>query len=326
MKMCQKSKKYNKNSISICVWNARGLKTSIPYIRELCKRYDLVLITEHWLHSNRLDELDGIAENVSYFGRASRHSGDEAYWVRRWQGGVAILWNKNIISITPMHDYVHDRFCAVRIQNDNSAVFNIFCVYLPARGCSDDLTTTLDELCAVIENTEVGTRNIICGDMNADVGDMCGTRNTNKCTKEGTMLYNFITKYDLLAANLGVKSKGPVDTFYGPLGTSCIDYILIPNDMSKYILECRTLEYEGLNGSDHLPVVCKVNIGAIECATLKMNFKKKLRWDKLSMDDLFIKCTTPVDKNFKDIFNFWKGKSFTKADIDDVMETISEGR
>ena len=285
----------SKQSLSICAWNARGFKTSVPYIRELCARYDIVLITEHWLHSNRMDEFEAISANVSYFGRSSQYANDESYGVRRGQGGVAILWNNESASITPIHEYVHDRFCAVKLQNSDGAIFNIFCVYFPAMGCCDDLATTIDELSAIIENTEFGTKNIICGDMNADIGDLCGTRNPRKCTKEGKCLYNFIRKYDLCAANLSRKSKGLIDTFYGPNGSSCIDYILLPTDILDKVLECETLDFEGLNGSDHVPVVCKIDIGRIACPTIQINSKKKIKWDKLNPDQMREKYTIPVN-------------------------------
>ena len=45
-------------------------------------------------------------------------------------------------------------------------MINIFCVYLPARGCADDLETTLDYLGAIVEGTELGSFNVVCGDFN----------------------------------------------------------------------------------------------------------------------------------------------------------------
>ena len=312
----------SKDSLSICTWNARGFKTSVPYIRELCTRFDIVLITEHWLHSNRMDEFEGISENVSYFGRSSQYANDETYGVRRGQGGIAILWNNKAVSITPIHEYVHDRLCAVKLQNSSGAIFNIFCVYFPARGCCDDLATTIDELSAIIENSDFGAKNIICGDMNADIGNLYGTRNTRKSTKEGKCLFNFISKYDLSAANLSKMSKGPIDTFYGPNGSSCIDYILLPNDILDKVLECETLDFEGLNGSDHVPVTCVIDIGHITCPTVPINHKKKIKWDKLSPDQMRDKYTIPVNMQLQLVLDQWADKNPSKNDLDGIIDKV----
>ena len=321
--MCQENKTLtSKDTLSICTWNARGFKTSVPYMRELCSRFDMVLITEHWLHSNRMDEFEQIAENFSYFGRSSQYSSDETYGVRRGQGGVVILWNNKIASVTPIREYVHDRLCAVRLQNTQGAIFNIFCVYFPAKGCCDDLTTTIDELSAIIENTDFGTKNIICGDMNADVGNSCGTRGIRNSTKEGKCLSDFIAKYDLFAANLDILARGPVDTFYGPNGSSSIDYILLPNEMVDKVLTCETLDFESLNGSDHIPVTCTINIGHIKSPNVPINHKKKIRWDKLSPRDMFLKYTIPVETKLKRIIEYWEGHDINKHDLDAIIKEV----
>ena len=127
--------------------------TYYTYLRELCRSNDLVCITEHWLHQNRLNRLSEISHDINHFSRASRHAPGDNYGYYKGQGGVAILWNNMLSSVTPLFQICHDRICAVRLQCENGTVFNIFCVYLPARGCADDFEETLDELGAIIENT-----------------------------------------------------------------------------------------------------------------------------------------------------------------------------
>ena len=62
---------------------------------------------------------------------------------------------------------------------------NIFCVYLPARGCADDLEVTLDELSAILENTELGSHSLICGDFNADLVNLGGPDPLRILAEEG---------------------------------------------------------------------------------------------------------------------------------------------
>ena len=50
------------NSIRIACWNARGFKSAIPYLRFLCKKVDVLAISEHWLHENRLGLMEEISE------------------------------------------------------------------------------------------------------------------------------------------------------------------------------------------------------------------------------------------------------------------------
>ena len=133
------------NNINICTWNSWGLASSIPYLRALCLQYEVVCVTEHWLHQNRLQKLGDVSVDMNFWGRSSCHSMSEKYGYNKGQGGVAILWNKKLHSIAPLCQIQHDRICTVRLQCDNSSIINIFCVYLPARGCADDIEITLDE-------------------------------------------------------------------------------------------------------------------------------------------------------------------------------------
>ena len=166
------------NHLKICTWNSRGLTASVPFLRALCKPNEVVCVTEHWLHQNRLSKLGDIADDVDFIGKASRHAPSDNYGCHKGQRGIAIFWKKKLSSITPLRQLNHDRICVIRMQGENNSITNIFCVYLPARGSSDDFHATIDNLGSFIENTELGSYNIICGDLNADVGALGGGRST----------------------------------------------------------------------------------------------------------------------------------------------------
>ena len=82
------------NHLKICVRNSRGLATSVPVLQALCKQNEVVCVTEHWLHQNRLSKLGDIADDVDFIGRASRHAPSDNYGCHKGQGGVAIFWKK----------------------------------------------------------------------------------------------------------------------------------------------------------------------------------------------------------------------------------------
>ena len=227
--------------LTLCTWNCRGFKTSVPYMRELCEKYDIVLINEHWLHSNRLSLFDEISNDHAYIARSSDESNADVYGFKRGQGGVSILWRKECISISPMQDCVHDRICGIRAQNKFGAIFNIFCVYMPARGCEGDLNATLDELSGIIENTEDGSLNLVLGDYNGDMGSMGGPRGVRRPSREGTHVAEFMLRQNLYAANLAADAIGPIDTHHGLTGSSCIDYALIDEELRDRVVFCEHL-------------------------------------------------------------------------------------
>ena len=157
-------------TLDICTWNARGLNASIPYLRSLFKSNDIICVTEHWLHQNRLSKLNEISEKMSVFGRSSKFSQGESFGFSKGQGGIALLWKDSFKSVFPLCQIDHDTICGIHIQTGNASTLNIFCVYLLSRGCEGDLQVNLDELSAILEGTKAGAHNIICGDFNADIG------------------------------------------------------------------------------------------------------------------------------------------------------------
>ena len=312
-----------KESLSICTYNCRGISTSIPYVRELCDKFNIVLITEHWLHSNRHSILDGISPHVTYLARSCKEANAESYGLKRGQGGVCILWGSDIAGITPMNDCIHDRFCGIRVQNKKGAIFNIFCVYLPAKGCSGDLSSCLDELSGTLENMEEGSLNIICGDLNGDLGSKGGPRSSRKCTREGQLIHDFMMKHELIAANLRKNADGPLNTFYGHNGNSCIDYVLVPADLAKSISNCTTLDHEPLNSSDHNPVTCSINLGCIERTTIEMKKKSSLKWNRLDPTTLQNLYTIPVSHRIRLLVDTIKDEIPTAALIDSAFHEVN---
>ena len=92
--------------------------------------------------------------------------------------------------------------------------------------------------------------------------------------------------------------------------------------MVDKVLTCETLDFESLNGSDHIPVTCTIDIGHIKSPNVPINHKKKIRWDKLSHRDMFLKYTKPVETKLKRIIEYWEGSDINKHDLDAIIKEV----
>ena len=298
--------KYNtymqvQNQISIACWNMRGFKSSVPYVRQLIKGNDVVLLSEHWLHANRLFLFDESFDGTEYFARSSRFSGADSYGTGRGQGGVAVIWRKDVGGVVPINDILHDRFCGIRLQTTSGVKLNIFSIYLPAAGCGEDIGCTLDELAGILETRDGDEKVILGGDFNGDVGVEGGPRGTREPTRHGEKVMNFVNEYNYHIANLDGKAAGPVDTFYGPTGSSCIDYFMVPNELKDMIHECKVIEEEPLNTSDHLPIRIVINLKSIPCASTKGFLNRSIKWNKLSDEQINTMYTVPLENSMQEL-------------------------
>ena len=288
-------------NLKIMTWNSRGLSASIPYLRHLVTQCDIICITEHWLFENNLNKLNDISNGHCFVAHASLSSSADTFGIRRGQGGVAILWDKKLTGITPIDEIVHDRVCGVRLQCKSGQVLNIMAAYMPARGCDGDLATSFDELSGIIEARETGAYNIICGDLNGDIGASGGSKSRKQPDHRGKIVYEFMQASNLFATNLQPHAEGGVNTFNGPNGSSCLDYILMPNDMRGDVMCTRTLEVEPLNTSDHVPVCVHLCIDNIDRCYIEVTASHRLKWEKLSAEQLNTRFTTPVSLKLREL-------------------------
>ena len=117
-------------TLRITAWNSRGMLASIPYIRDIMRNSDIICLSEHWLHRNRLYMLDEISNDFLSHAYASNTSSEDCYGVRRGTGGVAIMWRKTIPGVSPLLEVKHDRLCGIRVQLEKQQCSQyILCVY-----------------------------------------------------------------------------------------------------------------------------------------------------------------------------------------------------
>ena len=310
-------------TLNVCCWNSRGMSAAVPYLRELITRYDIICLSEHWLHHNRLTFLEEVSRDIDYVAHSSNAAAADSYGSKRGQGGVAVIWRKGMNNITPMVHLKHDRICGIRIQNVNGAVYNLFSVYMPSAGSGDDFLTTLDELGAIMEETEVGSLNIVGGDLNADPGKAGGPRGYKEHTQRGDALMGFCHRYNLLLTNLDVEAVGPVDTHFGPTGQSCIDFIAIPRALKAYLKACKVLDVEDLNTSDHNPVTVKIDFGNMPRTCSAYEPVGKTKWNRISCGVMTHLYTNPVSAECTTLLHTISNREESANNIDDAFDTLA---
>ena len=69
--------------IRLACWNARGFNSAVPYLRYICDRADIICLSEHWLHENKLKLLEEILDSFLYCVRASKFATAENYGSKR---------------------------------------------------------------------------------------------------------------------------------------------------------------------------------------------------------------------------------------------------
>ena len=278
---------------------------------------DILSISEHWLHSNRLGILEEISTTHNCFARSSRASEAANYGSHRGQGGVAIFWHKNLKGISIVSDVIHDRVCVVRLQTPQGTIIYLMSVYLPAQGCGEDLKTCLDELAEIIESREDNSCCYIMGDFNGDVGNSFGGRGIYQATHQGALIASFLKKYNLVPCNMLSDAQGPIHTFESHNAMTTLDYIAIPSNMIGCIIESRVYDDHVLNNSDHLSVSLTLDIGQISVHPLVNNESPRIRWDKMTVHERVLRYTDRIESKVDTITEgfFVNGTSPQKVDL-----------
>ena len=89
-------------------------------------------------------------------------------------------------------------------------------------------------------------------------------------------------------------ATGPADTFVGPLSSSTLDYILVPSSMTDGVRSCFVEDEHPLNTSDHLLIFIRCLVKGLTVSKEGDFVSEKIRWDKLTTDDLRAKYTDVI--------------------------------
>ena len=171
------------DTIKISSFNCQGLKSSLPCVKVLCERANIVALQETWLHSDEVGITDHIHESyVSY----SVSSVDETKELRRGRpyGGLSWLWHKGLSKYIDIVDTQDPRIAGLRYRYGECTML-LLNVYLPT-DCAentDEQQVYLGKLASLIDDAM--ERHIcVVGDFNArpgsaffsDLSDLCRER------------------------------------------------------------------------------------------------------------------------------------------------------
>jgi hypothetical protein len=253
-------------AITMSTFNVRGVMAATPIIGELLNLYqiDIMAVCEHWLFEDSLDFLNSI--HPSYIAHSVSDNSLNPYLsTRRGKGGVAWLIHRKLIqthtiSPLPIED---DRIVGIKIIAQD---FNIyaFCAYMPSSKEPIDIYREYcNKLSDIISQYSTLGYVMILGDLNAELK---GTKCPHPKSPRSPILTKLVTNHQMSSVSVQACCHGPSYT-YDPYETglkrSLIDHILLDSNNIDLISDARVLPKgttQCYNSSDHLPLICTLNI------------------------------------------------------------------
>jgi len=161
----------DKRSLSVCSYNCRSIKNSLPAVARLCDSYDIVLLQEHWLLSSELDMLQSVHSDFYAYGLSAVDCSSDVL-VGRPYGGTAVLYRKELAEVTQHVASDESRITGIQVLTDIGPVL-IMNVYMPTNyGDDNSLELYMDCLgklhATVVDNEAAHV--LIVGDFNCSPG------------------------------------------------------------------------------------------------------------------------------------------------------------
>ena len=150
-------------------------------VRELCHKYDIILLQEHWLLKGNLCTLASIDNDLAYCAVSSMTNKASLNILSdRPFGGIAILWRKNLFNFIIISSKDEDtcRFISTTINNYFNQSLVISCAYVHCFVNKLDYLVDDSAVIACIVNVLALNNNcwhVVGGDFNFD----CAPFNNN---------------------------------------------------------------------------------------------------------------------------------------------------
>ena len=136
------------------------------------------------------------------------------------------------------------------------------------------------------------------GDMNAHFGADMGSRCWGSTTGNGKKFYDLTCKQNLNIVDIAAVCNGPSYTFHvDGVGTSYIDHCAISINLLQCVTRCKVHQEHHCNLSDHLPL--SVTLTDIEIPIIEKLIMTKVRWNRLTNEDITLKYTIPLQDVLK---------------------------
>lgn len=88
------------NSLSICTFNCRSIKSSVTEVVDLCNKFDIICLQEHWLLPNEISYLSNIHPDFLAVGHSAVNLSQEIL-IGRPYGGTGILYKRSLGQLSP---------------------------------------------------------------------------------------------------------------------------------------------------------------------------------------------------------------------------------
>ena len=274
MKMASKN-----NMFTIGTYNCKHFNDyKIDFMKTLVGQCNMIFLQEHCMYSESLDNLYKLGD-VCYHGTSSMDINKPL--IGRPHGGCAIVWKSDFnCKVSPIAT-TSDRVWAVMLKLPSGVSIIAINTYFPCdyhvKNTSFELLMqTLDEL-TVLLNEAVCDAVLIGGDLNTDF---------QRSTFHVNAVKDFIHMHSLKCAVDHILSN--ITYTFESAGTgakSCIDHIIVSENLNGLITNYDVVESVE-NNSDHLPVLCGINLLIENIIRTDRNFVGRAAWSKASLGDI----------------------------------------
>ena len=206
--------------MSITLFNATGLpKQAIYPILQIAEQASLLFITETWLLTP--NKYPTTWKQFHTYGQPI----NSTHQRNRGHLGIALLVNPTFKQHVYHIQHENPLLAKYTLSVVISSKILIHCLYIPPHLDDTELSEILEMLPLSYNNT---TATIICGDLNARMGNYSGDTRTNH---QGRLIYNWIQSNELINWNQRVAYGVP--TSYSYSGNSIVDYFLSTIELSS---------------------------------------------------------------------------------------------
>lgn len=236
------AKSISSNCISLCSFNCRSFKNSLPSINTLCNVHDIVLLQEHWLIPNDLHLLNSAHCDFLSHGQSAIDLSLDIL-IGRPYGGTAILFRKCMADKIKIVNTGESRITGINIATSIGPLL-ILNVYMPTN-YNDDVSLEsyidcLSKLHALILDSDA-IHTLIVGDFNCSTG-----------SKFFPDFVKFSVDNNLLTSDLNRLHDVATYISDDGLKMSWVDHILSNNAVDKLITNVTVLN--DIIVSDHRPI------------------------------------------------------------------------
>ena len=287
----------NMPELTITAWNMHCMyNIAKPYVRKLQQDCDILVISEHGLFPCEVYKFNVDFPEYDCTVKTSAHITDREFGHRPGIGGCAIMWKKSLSHLVkPMDIENTDRIVGIKLKAEADCVVSVLGVYLPHSSCK---ISNFDNELAILENTILeSTPAIVIGDTNCNISKLYGPRGSGVLNRNGIKLMNTMARCDMKCRDLQFDCQGPAYTYIHHAGETYIDHCMVSNVLYDDVYECKIIQDDIDNISDHLPL--SVTLGASLAVPMQGDSisRNQIAWHKIPLEEVHVKYTNTLEED-----------------------------